>query len=428
MLRNRPEATWWSSAPVRHCMFEQEVDRVAVVTERRDAPSDHELSERLAPLRRTLERHVGSGAVDGIVTLVDDGTGHPIVDRYGPDGSRPDDTRPDDSGRGALDRRLMGRRSRVPIGELTTTLTTATALLLVEDGAIDLHDPVDDLLPELADRRVLRTIGAPLDDTVEAGRPVTLMDLLESRSGIGAGPAAAPGTPVHRAARSLGIGVFDPAETSPEPFVVDEWLQRLGTLPLLHQPGERRLERTDTMVLGALVERLTGKPLPDVMADRLLAPLHLYDTSFPPAVGDDAPWGFVDAAAGMVSTLDDVWRIASMLVDGGRSGDTARVLSPSTVRSMVVGHGRPERPDPGEPHERGWGLGLRSAAQGPEPRAVSAGFGMDGTGADGSAVTWRSSPDSGATAILIAAPAGGDPQRVAALTTTFWHGIDRAGL
>ena len=392
------------------------MDRVVVVTERRDAPSDHELSDRLAPLRRALEHHVDSGAIDGMVTLVDDGTGHPIIDRYGPEDS------------GAPGGRLMGRRSRVPIGELTTTLTTATAMLLVEDGAIDLHDPVDDLLPELAGRRVLRTIGATLDDTVAARRPVTLLDLLESRSGFGAGPAAAPGTPVHRAARSLGLGVFGPTETSSEPLDLDGWLQRLGTLPLVHQPGERRLERADTMVLGALVERLTGKPLPDVMADRLLAPLHLYDTSFRPAVGDDAAWGFVDASAGLVSTLDDVWRFASMLVDGGRSGDTARVLSRSTVRSMLVGTGATERPEPSESHERGWGLGLRSAAPGPAPRPVSHGFGMDGTGPDGSGVTWRSSPDSGATAILVAVPAAGDPRRAAALATAFWHGIDRAGI
>ena len=132
---------------------------MAVVTERRDASPDHELSERLAPLRRTLEHHVESGAVEGILTLVDDGTGHPIIDRYGPDDPRA----PDSS---TQDRRLMGRRSRVPIGELTTTLTTATTMLLVEDGAFDLHEPVDELLPELAGRRVLRTIGAALDDVL----------------------------------------------------------------------------------------------------------------------------------------------------------------------------------------------------------------------------------------------------------------------
>ena len=386
---------------------------MAVVTERRDAPSDHELSARLAPLRRTLEHHVDPGAVDGIVTLVDDGTGHPIVDRYGADG--------------ALERRLMGRRSRVPIAEVTTALTAATTLLLVEDGAIDLHDPVDELLPELAGRRVLRTIGAALDDTVAARRPVTLIDLLASRSGLGAGPAAAPGTPVHRASRSLGLGVFDPTEASPEPLDLEEWLQRLGTLPLLHQPGERHLERTDTMVLGALVERLTGKALPDVMADRLLAPLHLYDTSFGPVAGDDARWGFVDAAAGLTSTLDDVWRFASMLVDGGRSGDTRRVLSRSTVRSMLTDHERSAHPARSDALDRGRGLGVRTAVPGPAPRPTSNGFGLDGHGIGGVCVTWRSNPDSGATAILIAT-VGSDPRLAAALTTTFWHGIDRAGI
>ncbi len=381
---------------------------MVVVTERRDASADGELSARLAPLRRALHHHVTAGGF-GVVTLVDDGSGHPVVDRYGVDPA-------DDPGA-----ELMGRRTTVPVGALTTTVTTAMVLLLVEDGAIDLHDPIDELLPELAGRRVLRTIGAPLDDTVPARRSVTLTDLLESRSGLGVGPGAAPGTPVHRAARALGLGVFDPSEARPGPGVsppidVDEWLQRLGTLPLLHQPGDRRLGRTDAMVLGALVERLTGKPLPEVMTDRLLAPLHLGDTSFPRADG------MVDAAAGLISTVDDVWRFASMLVDGGRAGDASRVLSLSTVRSMLVDRTRAGHPDRNEAHHRGWGLGVHTPAAGSASLRASDGFGMDDIGA-----TWRSNAESGATAVLLAEP-GLDPQRSSALTTTFWHGIERAGI
>ena len=74
-------------------------------------------------------------------------------------------------------------------------LTAAAALLLVEDGVLGLDEPVDRWLPELANRRVLRSLEGPLDDTVPAARPITLRDLLTMRMGIGAvfaDPAASP--------------------------------------------------------------------------------------------------------------------------------------------------------------------------------------------------------------------------------------------
>ena len=395
---------------------------MVVVTERRDAREDTELSERLAPLRRALQHHVAAGVTDGLVTLVDDGSGHPVVDRYGAEGTGSADA----EGTGTdttAGTELMGRHTRVPIGEVTTTFTTATVLLLVEDGAIDLNDPIDPLLPELAGRPVLRSIGAPLDDTVPAHRSVTLVDLLASRSGLGVGPASAPGTPVRRSARSLGLGVFDPDDASSPPLDIDDWLQRLATLPLVHQPGERRLGRTDALVLGALVERLTGKPLADVMADRVLMPLHLHHTSFrcPGEPADDAARP-VDASAGLVSTVDDVWRFAAMLVDGGRGGDASRLLASSTVRTMLVDHARSGHPDQLEAHERGWGLGVETAAVGLGSSRASDGFGMDDVG-----VTWRSNAETGATAVMLTLP-GVDPLRAPQLTTAFWHGVDRAGV
>ncbi|MDQ2678650.1 MAG: beta-lactamase family protein [Actinomycetota bacterium] len=412
---------------------------MVVVTERRDAPADTELSERLAPLRRALQHHVAAGVTDGLVTLVDDGSGHPVVDRYGTSGTEPAGTAgtepissavtlpsntPAAEPAGTTGTELMGRHTRVPIGEVTTTFTAATVLLLVEDGAIDLHDPIDHLLPELAGRPVLRAIGAPLDDTVPAIRSVTLVDLLASRSGFGVGPASAPGTPVHRAARSLGLGVFDPDEASSPELGVDDWLERLGTLPLLHQPGERRLGRTDALLLGALVERVTGKPLPEVMADRVLTPLHLHHTSFraPGDRADVAAPRMADAAAGLTSTVDDVWRFAAMLVDGGRGGDATRLLAASTVRTMLVDHARSGHPDQIESHERGWGLGVEAAAVGLQSARASDGFGMDDVG-----VTWRSNAETGATAVMLTLP-GIDALRAPQLVTAFWNGVDRAGV
>ena len=388
-----------------------------MVTERRDAAADTELAGRLAPLRHLLQRQVATGGTTGLVTLVDDGSGHPVVDRYG---ARDTATA------------LMGRATAVPIGAVTTVFTTTTVLLLVEDGAIDLHDTIDDLLPELADRPVLRTVGSPLHDTVAPQRPVTLVDLLSSRSGFGVGPAAAPSTPVRRSARSLGLGVFDTADASAAPLGIDEWLQRLGTLPLLHQPGERWSGRADAMVLGAVVERLTGKPLPAVMSDRLLSPLHLHHTRFAPGParpaggdggGDNGGDGarqvrrFVDAAAGLISTADDLWRFAWMLLDDGRTGDGGRLLAPSTVRSMLRSRG-PTDVD-GDEH-RGGGLGVSTPSTGLRSVRSSDGFGLDDVG-----VSWRSNSHSDATVLMLARP-GADAGTDARLRSAFWQGVDRA--
>ncbi len=391
----------------------EEDDDVVVVTERRDAASDTELAARLAPLREAMRRHVADGSVAGLVTLVDDGSGHPVIDRYGADGSAGADP--------------MGRRSTVPIGALSTAWTATAVLLLVEDGAVELHDPIDELLPELSGRQVLRTIGSPLHDTVPANRRITLLDLLTSRSGFGVGAASTATTPVHRAVSSLGLDVLAP-DARLAPLALDEWLQRLATLPLLHQPGERRLGRTDAMLLGALIERLTGKSLPAVLRERVLDPLHLHDTDFAAPeradCGADTTRRLVDGAAGLHSSVHDVWTFASMLVDAGRTGGGTRLLAPSTVRSMLSDRGgaAADGNDAAMSDERGWGLGISTPPDGAMAVRVSDGFGLDGTGS-----CWRSSATTGATAVMLTLPGTSRPA-AARLAATFWNGVDRASI
>ena len=110
-----------------------------------------------------------------------------------------------------------------------------------------LDEPVDRLLPELADRRVVRRIDGPVDDTVPAQRPITVRDLLTFRMGFGAyfGPC-----PLNDAAAPLQLSVGPPQPSlPPEP---DEWMRRFSTLPLMCQPGERWLYHTGADVLGVL--------------------------------------------------------------------------------------------------------------------------------------------------------------------------------
>ena len=221
------------------------------------------------------------------------------------------------------------------ISSVTKPVVATLAMGLVDDGLLRLDDPVDALLPELADRRVLRTPDGPIDDTVPADRPITVRDVLEFRLGLGmdfAGPF--PGT-VLGALAEQGLPVGPPApQASPAP---DEWMRIVGSVPLSHQPGERWLYNTGAQVLGVLVARAAGRPLPELLAERLLDPLGMTDTGFHvppdrlerfgrqwlgPEVYDepDGQWAtppaFPDAASGLVSTVADLHAFATQPAHG----------------------------------------------------------------------------------------------------------------
>src|SRR6185312_9758061 len=161
-------------------------------------------------LHRVLARHVDGGAVPGLVTLVERGGRTEVV---------------------CLGERSIGgppvtRDTIFRISSMSKPITAVAALMLVEECVLRLDDPVDDLLPELADRRVLTRLDAPLYDTVPAERSITVRDLLTSTMGFGQVMADPADVPVVAAAneRAIGMGPPDPGAT-PAP---DEWLRRLG--------------------------------------------------------------------------------------------------------------------------------------------------------------------------------------------------------
>ena len=108
------------------------------------------------------------------------------------------------------DPRPMRRDTIFRISSMTKPITAVAALILVEECRLRLDDPVDDLLPELADRRVLRRPDGPLDDTVPPHRPITLRDLLTFRLGSGMTSRPAPSSPIAVAMAELGLGVGPP--------------------------------------------------------------------------------------------------------------------------------------------------------------------------------------------------------------------------
>ena len=292
---------------------------------------------------------------------------------------------------------------------------------------MQLDAPVEDLLPELANRRVLRAIDADLDDTVPAHRPITLVDLLTYRLGFGSVMVPPDTFPIQRAEAACGLQSIGGPPWPPIAHDVDSWIGALGSLPLMYQPGERWLYATSGQVLGVLLARASGQSLEAVLRERIFDPLAMTDTGFTvpqaqlarfatayrpdPDTGalsvlDDpahswwsTPPTFPDAAGGLVSTIDDVWTFVSMLVAGG-TARSRRVLDRESVVQMTTDHlSAPQRIGTDlflEPNE-GWGLGLAVPASGVTDGHLPCGIGWDG----GIGTTWRSNPVSGVTGIAL---------------------------
>ena len=244
------------------------------------------------------------------------------------------------------------------ISSTTKPITAAVVLSLVEEGLLDLGGPVEELLPELADRRVLRRPDGPLADTVKAERPVTVRDLLTFTWGFGMQGAmfmSPDPWPIVKAVEERELASFGPPEpvTTPDP---DTWMARLGELPLLAQPGERWLYSAGSQVLGVLAARAAGAPFEDVMRERVLTPLGMHDTAFhaketkrlatayenrdgqltvsdPPDGQWSRPPRFPDGSGGLVSTAGDLLAFGRML-----RGDPALktpVLKTETIAEMT---------------------------------------------------------------------------------------------
>ena len=256
----------------------------------------------------------------------------------------------------------VARNSIFRISSDTKPITAAAVLALIAEGRLDLDEPVDRLLPELADRQVLRRVDGPLGDTVPADRAITPRDLLTFTFGLGMmfEMFAAPEPwPVVAAADELHLATFGPPDRDLQPDP-DTWMAGLGSLPLLAQPGERWLYNTSASVLGVLAARAAGQPFGDVLRSRVLEPLGMTSTglwaedtgrlvtAYRPGenglVAWDEPDGrwsrppaFGDGAADLVSTADDLLAFSRMLLRGGATDRGDTVLPASLAREMTTG-------------------------------------------------------------------------------------------
>jgi CubicO group peptidase (beta-lactamase class C family) len=298
---------------------------------------------RSARLSEVLAGHVARGDMPGLVAL---------VDRRGA-------THVEAIGRQSFESDALMRRDTIfRIASMSKPVTAAATMILVEQCRLRLDDPVDDFLPELAGRRVLKSLDAPVDDTVPAKRPISVRDLLTFTFGLGALMVWPPKYPIQKAMAEAGLapGPDRPALTA------DSFMKRLGSLPLAYQPGERWLYHTGSDVLGVLIARASGQSLGDFMRDHLFEPLGMRDTGFEVPAGkldrlasayridpekkqlvfyDDArdsrwsrPASFEAGGSGLVSTVDDYLAFYRMLLNKGMHG-RERILSRPTVALMM---------------------------------------------------------------------------------------------
>ncbi|MFJ9646236.1 serine hydrolase domain-containing protein [Streptomyces sp. NPDC101206] len=362
-----------------------------------------------------LARHVDSGKIPGLVALV----------------SRGDETHVEALGTMRHDGGPPMRRDTIfRTASTSKPLGIAPAMVLLDECRLRLDDPVDPWLPELADRQVLKRVDGPLDETVPARRPITVRDVLTCTFGLGM-DLTAMNTPIMGAVFELGLtGHGGPL---PDP---DEWMRRLGTLPLMHQPGERWQYHIGSDLVGVLVARVTGRSYESFLRERVLDPLGMADTGFhvpadridrlPPSYVPDpqtgaftvwdeaaggrycAPPAFQAGGGGVVSTVDDYHVYFRMLLNRGTHG-SERILSRPAVELMTTNRLTPEQESVrsalarnsvhvsfGQGQQGGWGFGMAVRTYRGDYAPLGQ-FGWDG----GTGTSAYADPNTGLTGILL---------------------------
>lgn len=300
-------------------------------------------------LQDLLEAAVGDGTVPGAAALV----------------ARRDEV--DIASAGELE-----ADSIVRIASMTKPITAAAVMVLVDEGLVALDDKLSRWLPELASPQVVRTPDSSIDDVVPAARPITVEDVLIFRAGWGFPSDFSLPAVVELFEK---LPVVGPRETP------DEWVRTLAQVPMLRQPGEAWLYNTCSDIQGVLVARVSGRPLPEFLAERIFEPLGMTDTGFHVAAEkqdrlpsyhgaqlepiDQGLWKeppiFPSGGGGLVSTLADWHSFGQMLL-----ADGADVLSSESVRLMTADHLTQEQRDASAVflEGAGWGFGGAVAPDG----------------------------------------------------------------
>ncbi|MDT0277295.1 serine hydrolase domain-containing protein [Blastococcus goldschmidtiae] len=253
--------------------------------------------------------------------------------------------------------------TRWRVFSMTKPVTSVAAMMLYEEGAFELTDPITKWLPEFAETRVYVAGSAQKPVTVPQIEPIRVWHLLTHTSGLTYGFHHAH--PVDAIYRALGYEWGSPRDAD-----LAEACRHWASAPLVFQPGSEWNYGVSTDVLGRLVEVVSGQTLDEFFEQRIFAPLGMRDTSFGLRPEDDPeslarlylatpgkPGGpssgmvfgeamdrgahkkpvYLSGGGGLVSTAGDYLRFVEMLRRGG-SYDGGRLLSPRTIRQMRTNH------------------------------------------------------------------------------------------
>ncbi len=318
--------------------------------------------DRLARITPAMRAEVDKGTFPGAVTLV---ARHGRVVHFEASGFAD-----------AAKTRPMTKDAIFRLASMTKPIVTVAGMMLVEQGAMKLNDPIALWLPELKDLKVETAAG-----DVAPNRPILVQDLMRHTAGL-VYSAAARSPRIKKMYEDLNI------ESREIDITTGEMLTRLGSIPLANQPGTVWEYSIATDVLGLLIERVTRKSLDVVLNELLFGPLGMKDTSW--WVGADKrgrvaetldsdslkvtmlkgyrqfdnPVGksYLKGGAGLVGTAEDYLKFAQMMVNGGEYAGR-RYLSKKTVEFMlsdhIVGMGGTTMATTGPGYGFGLGFGVR---------------------------------------------------------------------
>jgi CubicO group peptidase (beta-lactamase class C family) len=251
------------------------------------------------------------------------------------------------------------------IYSMSKPITSVALMMLFEEGRVRLQDPVSKYIPEFADLKVYvdGLTRVPCD------QPMTIQHLLLHTSGLSYG--------FH--GQSPVDFLYQEAKIDERALSFDEWIKKLATLPLAHQPGTAWRYSVSTDVLGYVVQVIAGMPLEDYLEEKIFQPLGMVDTAFhTPAEKHDRlatlyGWGLwvekmrderfkkppemPSGGGGLVSTAADYLRFCQMMLNGGKL-DRVRLLGRKTVEYMTRNHIAPEIFPIAFPGNIMWGTGF----------------------------------------------------------------------
>ena len=312
-------------------------------------------SSQLARIEATTQKYIESGVVPGAVMLVARRGKIAWTKTMGfRDRAAKDPMRPDSIFRNY---------------SMTKPIVSIAAMMLVEEGRMQVSDPVSKYLPEMAAMKVGTETTEGDKTTLQLSAPareITVQDLLRHTSGLIYGTRG----------KSLVNAAYIEARIGNRDFSNEEFVAKVSKLPLRFSPGDRWEYGVSTDVLGRVIEVVSGKTLGEFLNERILTPLGMTDTGF--YVPADRlsraaqPWQMPEAppmtprfdvaqkprfesgGGGLTSTMDDYLRFAIMVADGGEFAGK-RLLGSKTIDFMTVDHTGAR---PGRPPGLGFGLGF----------------------------------------------------------------------